>query len=64
MQQHIDPLLQRSASVFRPPPSENPGSAHVKNENPMSEPMKVTLGVFHGWSVAMKYPWNAFIGHE
>ena len=30
----------------------------------MNEPMKVALGVFHGWPVAMKYPWNAFFGHE
>jgi len=30
----------------------------------MSEPMKVALRVFHGWPVAMKYPWNVFIGHE
>ena len=33
-------------------------------ENPVSEPMKVALGLFHGWLVTMKYPWNAFIGHE
>jgi len=43
---------------------ELPLISHVKNENPMSEPMKVALGVFHRWPVAMKYPWNAFIGHE
>ena len=36
----------------------------VKNENLMSEPMKVALGVFHGWPVALKYSWNVFIGHE
>ena len=22
------------------------------------------LKVFHGWPIAMKYSWNAFIGHE
>jgi len=33
----------------------------LQDENPMKEPMKV---VFHGRLVTMKYPWNAFIGHE
>jgi len=40
----------------------------IYHENLMSEPMKVNRingWFFHGWPVAMmKYPWNAFIGHE